>query len=207
MKNKNFIIVTVIFTLIIVSEILFFRGAKYNEAEIKMPDIPKSIGEWSLVEIPPFQDFEELLAAKNFITRNYTNSNNETVTLYLFCSKDYRRISQPNPPEIFLQSNIASITDKSILRLEDKTEVTLLVISHDLFSEIAIYWYSIGGEDINNYFGQQLKIIKSKILGKRITSALIILSTKIENNDRKASLQRLVAFTLLVHPIIDKYVP
>ncbi len=170
-----------------------------------MSDFPKTIGEWTSEDIPLSERDHELIETKNLIMRNYKNRGGDIVNLYIIYSQGNRNVSYP--PEIRLQGQGETITNKSSVQITNSIEATKLIIEKDISRELVVYWYEAGKLNTNSYLKQQIKIVIDRMFGKKISVALIRLLTEIKNEKEDVALTKIKTFCALIEPLLEKYMP
>lgn len=206
MNNKTFIIVIAI--LIIVSIIGFkaYMPARFDIASrIKVSDFPMEIGEWKAEEIQLSERDYEILETRNLFVRDYKNQAGDSVVLYVIYSEDNRKVS--HPPEICLTGGGLTIINKKPIQLTNTIKANKLTMEKKDFLELVAYWYKAGGFYTDSYLKQQLKVVTSRILGRRTAGAMIRLTTVIKEGKEDAALALLKKFGSQVEPLLAKYVP
>lgn len=206
MNNKNFLIIVAI--LVIASIINFiFYSKPYSEesASIKMSDFPMTIGEWSSQDILLSERVYKLLETTNLIMKNYKNQNGESINLYIIYSQDNRKVT--HPPEICLQGEGGTITNKTPIQITSSIKATKLIIEKGISKDLVVYWYKAGKLNTNNYLRQQLKQVFSRLSNGDASVAMIRILTAVDGRGEDAALERIKAFCNIIEPLLNKYVP
>ncbi|MFH0827579.1 MAG: exosortase C-terminal domain/associated protein EpsI [Candidatus Omnitrophota bacterium] len=205
-KYKTFSAVLLILVLAgITGNFFYFSGVIGRRDEVSIANFPKTIGEWSSIDVPLNKRVYDLLETKNLIMRDYKNPKGEMVNLYIIYSQDDRKVS--HPPEICLQGDGATVVEKSPLNLSSKIKATKLVLEKKNSREIAVYWYKAGKEYTNDYINQQIKVSLDRLLGKRTSLALIRVIAVVENDNEKQTLAKILSFCSAIEPLVLKYAP
>lgn len=203
----------VFFIVICILAIASFIGFKtylsvYSDKgeEVKVSDFPKTIGGWQGRDIPLTENEYQILETRNLIMRQYINSLGDSVYLYIVYSQDNRKVS--HPPEICYMGSGSSIVEKKQIKLSDSIYANkMLIESKNKSSQLVVYWYKAANSNTDKYLKQQLKVALAHTLGKKISGALIRISTEMANNGEEQALNRLKSFCQEIEPLIVKYVP
>jgi len=205
-KYKTF---TAVFLVLILTAIagnfFYFSGVIGRSNEVSIANFPKTIGEWSSVDVPLDKRVYELLETKNLIMRDYKNQKGESVNFYIIYSQDDRKVS--HPPEICLQGDGATVVEKTQLKVGNNIDATKLVLEKRNSREIAVYWYKAGKDFTNNYISQQLRFSLGRLMGKKTSLALIRVIAVVENNDEKQAIAKIRSFCSAIEPLLQKYAP
>ncbi len=205
-KNKTFIVVLLILALAgLIGNFLYYFGIISSSKEISIAQFPKTIGEWSSVDVPLDKRVYDLLETKNIIMREYKNRNDDKINLYIIYSQDNRKVS--HPPEICLQGDGATVVEKIQLKISSKINATKLVLEKKDSRELAVYWYKAGKEYTNDYIIQQLKVSLQRLLGRKTSLALIRVIAEEKNNNEQEVLLQILSFCSLLEPLLSKYAP
>jgi len=211
-KNSNqfvLICVTMAATAVI-SWFLFFKQAVEKDT-VDINNFPKVIGTWTSVDLPITKDEFAILETNNAFVRLYTNSaDHAKVYLYLVYSQTNRKVA--HPPEICYTGNGMSITEDvhdsiTVQNPPLTIQANRLRLSKGGFSQIAYYWFKVGGAFTSNYWKQQVLIAVDTLLGKHPSSALVRISANITDRDTERTIRNIKTFTGLITPDLFKYLP
>jgi len=213
MKNKSTSVVFIFLTLVataVISWGLFFQQAVEKDT-VDINHFPKKIGTWDSVELPITKDEYAILETKNAFVRLYTNSvDKRKVYLYLVYSQTNRKVA--HPPEICYTGSGLTITED----VHDDIPVQynhLIIPANRLrlakghFSQIAFYWFKVGGHFTSNYWQQQMLIAFYTLLGKHPSSALVRVSADVVDDDINKTIANIKAFTNLIAPQLFTCLP
>lgn len=206
MKNKNFIIVTVILIAAAIISGIAYRPPRQDIAlKTKVANFPMQIGEWAGKDIPLSENDYRILETRNLILREYKGKKGESVYLYIIYSEDNRKVS--HPPEVCFTGSGATIVNKEQILLTDKINATKLIIEKGNERQAVVYWYKAGSLNTDNYLQQQFRVVMDRALGKRTSGALIRISANIKDNHEAAALGELKKFSALIEPLLPIYIP
>jgi EpsI family protein len=204
---KNVRIIVVICGLIIagavsISSFIASRAPQDNGVDISK--FPKEIDGWISKDVPLNKRVYELLETDNLIMRNYTNAAGQTVNLYIIYSQTNRKVA--HPPELCLQGDGATITQKKAVKLTDSITATELLLDQGNNNEITLYWYKAGPKFTNDFVKQQLDMSIKILFGKKTSIAMIRLIADYKGDEQEA-LAMLRSFTRSLEPLLEQYLP
>lgn len=206
MNDKKFITVTGILLLVAILGFIYYMPAKFEaEPAVKISDFPKSIDGWTGYDVLISQHVFVLFETTNLLIRNYTDKHNNQVNLFMIYSQDNRKVA--HPPELTIESESETITDKSVVSINYSIEATKMIIEKKDSQELVVYWYKVGDVMTKNYLKQQLKASIDRLFGKKTSICLIRLTTEINQNNQEEALQRIKSFSRLISPLLSKYAP
>jgi EpsI family protein len=202
MTNRTFFtIVSILFISAILSLKSYLPSRLANSQEIQVSNFPTVIGDWKSQDAQlPERDYE-ILETKNLIIRDYINSPEVPINLYIIYSKDNRKVG--HPPEICLQGAGETVVYKSSIIISGAIKAIELITQKGLSKEMVVYWYKVGKFNTTSYLLQQIKQVTDRLFGRNTSVAMIRMLTRIENNDEESALTRIKKFYML----IDNYVP
>jgi len=206
MNNKTFIAVIFILILVSIVGLLSYLPTRFDSmSNVKMEDIPKTIGEWSATDIPLLERDYQILETRNLIMREYKNPAGEVVYLYIIYSEGNRKVA--HPPEVCFMGSGATIVNKTPLQLNQSIVANKLNIEKDDLQQVVLYWFRAGNLNTDKYSKQQTQFVLNRLLRKRTSGAMIRISTDIKDGKEEPALQRVKSFTAELVPLLDKYVP
>lgn len=214
MDKKTFSIkYVVIILLFIVSGIISWKNyfsvyTGHDSVDIKL--FPKTINGWTSEDIEITEKEFEILETKNAFIREYTSPTGQNVMLYIIYSEKNRKVS--HPPEICYRGSGLSVISKTpdkikIARQNKELEVFNLLFEKFDEHHVIFYWFKVGDTFTRSYWKQQMLIAVKTLMGKPASSALIRLSTVVENNDIKVSEADIKEFAQLILPYFKQYIP
>ncbi len=212
-KNSNwhYVKIYVILTLVlVVSWVLFFAQAVQNDT-VDIAAFPKEIGNWSSVEIPLTKDELAILETKNAFVRKYTNTlDKNEVYLYIVYSQNNHRVS--HPPEICYTGNGMLITENihDPIKVNYKNlniETNRLTVAKKDYNHVVFYWFKAGSSFTNNYFKQQIIVAFNTLIGKKVSTSLIRVSSDFKEGAKDKAIGEIKSFTDLITEHLFKYLP
>lgn len=207
--RKRTIFLYIFFVIaIVISWPLYFNNYASKDT-INIHEFPMTLGEWTAEELPISDNDYKILETRNAFARMFTHQDGGKVMLYMIYSQHNRRVA--HPPEICYTGGGATIITKYPYTIAYENNNTLtanrVIIDNVSNQQIMYYWFKIGNSYTPSYLKQQLLIGAKTLLGKPSSSALIRLTTTIENEDEKAATQLLNSFAKDVLPMIPQYLP
>lgn len=205
MNNRNFIIsILILAVAAMIGFGSYFSTQSENASKIKMEAFPKVIGNWKSVDLPLSENDYKILETRNLIMREYTNSQEETLILYIVYSENNRKVV--HPPELCLTGGGQSIEYRDSIKIGNIQAVKLSMEKGD-FRQLVLYWFKAGNLNTDRYVKQQLKVVLDLLRGRRTSSALIRITTTVKDGNSPAALALLKGFVLEIENLLPKYVP
>ncbi|MCX7926569.1 MAG: EpsI family protein [Candidatus Omnitrophica bacterium] len=204
--NKNFIIVCCLLLLAGIVGYRWYYFIPTTVDNVNLKDFPLSIGDWQGKDLPLKERVYELLETRNLIMRDYVNSQGKIINLYIIYSQDNRKVS--HPPEICLQSEGAVVVQKSEIAVSKNIKATKMILEKEGSRQVVLFWYKVGSAYTPSYIRQQIKVSFGRLLGKKVSSALIRLVIPIEASlSEKQTFEKLISFCILLEPLLSQYLP
>jgi len=85
--------------------------------------------------------------------------------------------------------------------------VRKLSLEQGRYEHVAYYWFKVGDSFTSSYWGQQFRIAMNTFLGRNSSSALIRLSTVMEDDNEAKAEKDIQEFAALILPDIKEYLP
>lgn len=206
MNNKTFLIVVSILILASIIGLMSYLPGRFDSSSgPKMSVFPINIGQWQGKDIPLSEKDYEILETRNLIMREYKNPRGESIYLYIIYSEGNRKVA--HPPEICLTGGGLNILDKASIQLTPSIRAVKMLMEKGDFRQVVVYWYKAGDAYTDQYLKQQLKIALGNTMGKKISGAMIRVSTNVKDNDDKSALSLIQSFVSQIEPLLPKYVP
>ena len=175
-NNKPYLIVIILLSLTLLGLIYLWQARNVPPAEIKLENIPLTLGEWKGEDLPISSRTFEILETKDVLMREYVNSRGERVVLAIV----YSGISRGSfhPPEICYLGGGRELLNKGLEEIENGMQVNKLLMQDKAGKEIAWYWFTAGNRVIANYYRQQLFFISDELSHKSQGGALVRVSIR-----------------------------
>jgi len=101
-----------------------------------------------------------------------------------------------------------NVRDSIILESEDLiVDVNRLKVERGRITQIFTYWFKVGNSFTSNYWKQQALIAYKSLLGRPSSSALIRISSTINNGNDSDSTELIKKFGRQIIPHLQKYLP
>jgi len=212
MKKVNFKYIFIVILFVVATGVswnLYFKVYMQKDS-VNIHLFPKSIGEWASKELTITDDEYDILETRNAFSRKYTTSSGKSVSLFTVYSENNRKVS--HPPEICYTGGGASILKNSHdtiegTTLDDTIQANKLFLEQGNLQQVVFYWFKVGDVFTSNYWKQQLMIAINPLLGQSSSSALIRLSTVVQNGDLQQAEENIKEFGNLIIPELNKYLP
>ena len=208
-NSKDWLIVLLFLIAAAVSWNLYFKV--YMQADtIDIHGFPRTLNSWVSEELTIGKYELAILETQNAFVRKYTNSNGNSVYVFLVYSQNNRKVS--HPPEICYTGSGATVVGSApdtIILPSGKAEIDInrLIVEKGNAKQLVFYWFKVGENFTRNYWKQQSLIAVKSFLGKPASSALIRLSTDIQDENSISATRLLKEFGELLIPQLQTYLP
>jgi len=209
-KNIKFIIIVALFVMATgISWSLYFKVYKQDDV-VNIHEFPKSFDDWQSKEIKITEDEYAILETRNAFVRKYTKTTGEEVHLFIVYSENNRKVS--HPPEIcYIGGGVTILkSDYDFVNLLDETydlKTNKLLLEQGNNKQVSYYWFKVGSDYTANYLKQQALIVLKTLFRKPSNSALIRVSSVINNNDKEEAEANVEGFIQQITPFLKKYLP
>lgn len=206
MNNKIFFVVAGILLFACVVGLMAYLPVRFDTtAQIKIADLPKTIGDWQATDIPLTKLDYEILETTNLVMRQYKDPAGTSIYLYIVYSNDNRKVV--HPPEVCYMGSGATVAEKGALQISPRIRANKMVTESAGGRQLVAYWYKAGQFYTDNYFQNQLKIVWRRTFGKSTSAALIRVSLDIKGGDEAAAVELIRKFCGQLEPLLAKYAP
>ena len=183
-----------------------------QEDTVSIHTFPADIGTWQLAEEIPITDHEyAVLETRNAFTRKYTNTENgHSAYLFIVYSQTNRKVS--HPPEVCYTGSGVTIVGKTDVPVPIPAHNIVITVNQLLLERLAaknltFYWFKVGTSFTSSYWRQQVLIALKTLFRRPSSSALIRVSTDINDNDQAAAAATLTEFTQHIFPHLIAHLP
>lgn len=222
MKNKDFkfyVILGILLAAGFSSWNHYFRVYSQKDT-VNIHDFPKQIEGWSAEELPITDEEYAILETRNAFARQYSTPDGKSIVLYIIYSQNNRKVS--HPPEVcytgggvsVLSHQNFTVSGMENLKFEDEKMtknlpfvINYLMLEQGKIKEISFYWFKVGDKFTPSYWGQQFLIAIKTIVGKRASSAMIRVSTPVNQGDIKKAESNAIEFIQMVSPKLFHFLP
>ena len=211
MKNK----ISYIFILILIAFSGYISWKMYfnkyvQKDTVSIHGFPNVIGDWTAVELPITEKEYEILETRNALTRRYTNSKGEELSLFIVYSQNNHKVS--HPPEICYTGSGATVISKQPISINIANGVLLdgnkVIVDRVRSQQVLYYWFKVGNSYTASYWKQQILIALKTLTGQSSSSALIRLSATVQpGKTQEDSLDVIKTFVPLITPHVQTYLP
>jgi EpsI family protein len=208
MKKNNtigFVVVVILLSAANFFSINLFMQERKSRDILDVRKFPYTIGEWKGKDIEITEREYKILETRNLISREYTNSSNEGIGLFIIYSETNRSVF--HPPEACLMGGGIMIQDKSIDNIDSggyKFTANKLYLSKNDIKEISLYSYKTDGLYTADYVLQQARFSLSQLFGRRVKGATLRVSMIITQKGQEYTLKTLRSFIVEAAKILDK---
>jgi len=212
MKRKD-ISYTIIILLLglscIISWKVYFKV--YHQVDtVNIHKFPTQIGDWSSKDLIITEKEYAILETRNVFVREYRNSKQEKIHLFIVYSQNNRKVS--HPPEIcYVGGGISVLGNVHDYLIEEANQKVIqtnkLLLEQGITQQVAFYWFKVGDTFTSSYWKQQFLIVLKTLLGQPSSSALIRVSATIGDNDQPKSESIIKEFSAKVVPLLRTYLP
>lgn len=192
MKSKNSAIGYLIIIILLVltsffSLKLFFRERSEKDS-LNIQKFPYEFAGWKGKDLKVSEGEYKMLETRNLFVREYTNSSNEKVILFIIYSETNRSVF--HPPEVCLFGSGMKIEEKVTEKInfgEDNFYANKLYAEKNNYRELLYYIYKVGDFYTDNFYLQQSIFALRQIFQSRIRGATIRVSTAIKSDEKAAN--------------------
>lgn len=201
-----------LFAFFILAAVISWPLYFYNYAApdtVNIHAFPSQISGWSAEELPITEHEYSILETRNAFARMYTHENGGQIILYMIYSQHNRKVA--HPPEICYTGGGSTIITKIPydipLKESPPLKVNRVIIDNDRYQQVMYYLFKIGSSYTPSYWKQQFLIALKTLTGQPSSSAMIRLTTVIENDDADRSDTLMKAFMTEILPLIPQFLP
>lgn len=186
MKNKTVGCISLVVLLSITSFFsinLYFQQRSAHD-QVDIMTFPYNIGDWKGRDLEVEELAYDILETRNLILREYTNSSNEQIYLFIIYSETNRAVF--HPPEVCLIGSGIKIIDKKTEEVDfgRKTFLTnKLYTKKDDYESLVLYSYKSGDFYTDNFYLQQGHFAFNQLFGKQVKGATIRVSMQIKEDE------------------------
>ena len=203
-KTIGYISIVALLSVTSLFSINLYFQQRTSHDEIDINIFPDTIGDWKGRDLEIKENVYKILETRNLILREYVNSANDKLTLFIIYSETNRSVF--HPPEACLIGSDIKIVDKKIENInEDGRTFTVnkLHTEKDDYRGMSLYCYKTGNFYTANFYLQQIFFALNQLLGKDKGGATIRASMSIKK-DEETTLAILKDFIKESVKVIDK---
>lgn len=210
-QNPDKIFVVLIAAFLVCAAVswhLYFKVYRQQDT-VSIHHFPKTIEGWTSEELPITAEEKAILETDNVFARRYTHGKKEEVYLFIVYSQNNRKVS--HPPEVCYTGSGAAILSSihDFIETGDHARINVnrLMVEKGDVNQTFVYWFKVGDSFTPNYWHQQALIAVKSFFGKPASSALIRISSDIENDNTEEAVERIKKFGRLITPYLYQYLP
>ena len=214
LKSKRywFVIALLLFTGIYVHILRYTRVSIREHVDLKA--FPMTLGNWQSKEnLIIDEDEREVLKSTQDLWRNYTDSDNHEIGLFIAYFKDQKYGEQIHSPKHCLPGSGWEITDKEPFHVQiqnssyDQLKINKLIISQKNYNEIMLYWFWTRSGIITSEYDLKFNLAKNALLRNPTDAAFIRISFPFTENNRAEVLQKASNFISDIFPAVKNVLP
>ncbi|MFH0764081.1 MAG: exosortase C-terminal domain/associated protein EpsI [Candidatus Omnitrophota bacterium] len=178
--NKNIIGFSAIVIMLSLSGIIslnqYFKD-KVSHDKVDIRSFPYAVGDWKGRDLEIKEYEYKILETRNLISREYTNSSNQKLYLFIIYSETNRSVF--HPPEVCMLGSGLAIVDKQLEMIDSGGKMfstNKLYTEKNGYKELVLYSYKAGSLYTNNFYLQQAYLAMHQVFGKRAAGATIRVS-------------------------------
>ncbi len=181
----GYITIIALLTLTIIVSLRLFLRQRSDHDIIDIQTFPHTIGDWKGKDLEITELEYSILETRNLILREYVNSAEQNIYLFIVYSETNRSVF--HPPEVCLIGSGITITYKKTekVNFEKKGFLTnKLYLEKNNHRDIALYCYKAGNLYTDNFYRQQIYFAFNQLIGKRCEGATIrVLMPRLESEE------------------------
>ena len=174
---------------------------------------PTEIGEWRGKETRFDQEIYDILGVDDSFLGNYQAPGNQSVNLYIGFYQSQRKGELIHSPKHCMPGGGWKIMKTSIEEVPlagsnpGSMKTIKLLLQKGREKQVVLYWFQSRGRIITSEYMQKIYLVIDSITKHRTDGSFIRLITPVQNNDEAGALDQLKAFTALLAPILNDYIP
>lgn len=202
-KTIGYLILLILLAGTCVFSVNLFSRERTAHDEVDIRNLPYAIGDWRGKDLEITEQEYKILETRNLLLREYTNPQNEKVSLFIVYSETNRSVF--HPPEVCMMGSGLDIIEKGI----EKIDYDGHVISANRIRAgkgggqvLLLYCYKAKNLHTDNYYLQQAYFAFNQIFHNQVKGATIRVSAAITGNE-EATLATLKKFLVETVKIVD----
>src|SRR3989338_1690209 len=185
-KNFRYLMVISLLSLVSIFSTRLFFQEKSSHDRIDISTFPYRIGDWHGRDLEVKEYEYQILETRNLVAREYANSSNDKLYLFIIYSETNRSVF--HPPEVcFIGSGISIVDKKTEFIKTDRQAFSTnkLYAEKGNSKELILYSYKAGNFYMSNFYLQQAHLAINQIFGRHIPGATIRVSMPIKTDEGK----------------------
>lgn len=202
--GQRHLVVAVLLAITAAFTFLFGEAKETTSAGTFTERIPICIGPWVGRDLEVDTRTFEILETNDVLTREYRGPKDNTIFLGVAFSSENRRAI--HPPEVCMSGGGWNLTEKKRIEIKNTTvfEAIKLTLEKGDTEQVVLYWYKVGRDFTADFYRQQLKFVKARLLGGDSSCALIRISTLTTGQEAEKALSSLIDFAKALMPYLTE---
>lgn len=200
---------------LILSAAIFLQAHRRGEVFPSRPPLesfPHQLGDWTGIDKEISKDTLQVLGHGEFLSRDYSDPQNETIDLFIAYFPSQRSNETPHSPQHCLPgAGFIPLENKRVMLSmpgHAPFPVNRYVISKGGVRSIVIYWFWAHDRGVASEYWAKYYLVKDSIKMNRSDGSLIRFSVRMFPGETPdAAEQRLLPFIDLVLPLQNEYIP
>lgn len=183
----GYIAVVLILLFACIFSLKLFLRQRVERDLLNINTFPYEFDDWKSTDIELSEREYEILETHNILVREYKNSKEEKIMLFIIYSETNRSVI--HPPEICLMGSRINITDKKkeYMEFKDKKFWTNKIYTEKKNQkQLMLYSYKAGNFYTDNYYLQQVYFAYNQLFREQKGIATVRVSMLINDNEEAA---------------------
>jgi EpsI family protein len=182
--------------------------------------LPAQIGDWSEERSTEFDSSTlKVLGVDDYINRQYSDSSNAVINLYIGYYKSQRQGDTIHSPMNCLPGAGWNPTEKDVLSVRASEnndpqnmnfKTNRLVIQKGMDRQVVLYWYQSHGRVVASEYWGKIYTVLDAIRTNRTDAALVRVISPVIGSEKTAETsaeQKAIDFAKNLFPLLDQYIP
>jgi len=186
-KTIGYIVLLVLLAGTCVFSINLFSSERTAHDEVDIKKFPYAIGDWRGKDLEITEQEYKILETRNLILREYTNPQNEKVSLFIVYSETNRSVF--HPPEVCMMGGGLEITEKGVEKIDyDGRAISANRIRAGKGGGqmLSLYCYKAKNLYTANFYLQQAYFALNQIFHSQVKGATIRVTVPIAGSEEEA---------------------
>lgn len=186
-KTIGYIALMVLLAGTCVFSVNLFSRERTAHDIVDIGKFPYTIGDWKGKDLEITEQEYKILETQNLILREYTNPQNEKVSLFIVYSETNRSVF--HPPEVCMMGSGLEITEKGVEKIDyDRRAISAnrMRAGKGGGQMLSLYCYKAKNLYTDNYYLQQAYFAINQIFHSQVKGATIRVSTAITGSEEEA---------------------
>lgn len=206
MSNRRFVFIVLVLAMAAIGTLALQSRLRSKAAPVgALLTLPDAIGDYQGQDVELQERVYDILRTRNVIMREYAKTGEPPILFYLIFDRESQKSS--DPPENCIQGSGKTVTAKKKITLAVPLgDQSISFVANKLSvlaggrHEVYVYWFLAGGEMLDNYLAQRVKLVKSYLLGRPLSGGQVRISTDVVEGDEEEAMIRLQEFIRMLLP-------